>query len=153
MSFAAGSTATQVLVNSPTTWEGGVVEAPWVVKRDGRYYLIYSGNVYDERYRTGVARASNITGPWEKKGDPILGNNDAWVGPGHGSVVPVPTSNGKSSQDYFVYHAWRNAGGGAADKKTGRMVLVDRITWTKGWPQIGDGTPTTGTQPWPGEER
>lgn len=151
LAFAPGSVAKQILVNDPATWEGGVVEAPWVVKRDGTYFLLYSGNVYDQRYRTGVARAKSLTGAWEKHGAPILANNDAWVGPGHGSVVQVPTADGKSTADYFVYHAWHNAGGGAADKDKGRVVLLDRITWVKGWPQIGDGTPTVGAQPAPGE--
>jgi GH43 family beta-xylosidase len=144
LSFAPGTTATRVLTNNTTTWEGGVVEAPWVIKRDDRYYMFYSGNVYDHRYRTGVARASSITGPWEKKGPPILANNASWVGPGHGSVVRV------NNADYFMYHAWRNAGNGTAGPG-GRMVLVDRITWKDGWPQIANGSPSTALQPYPGE--
>src|SRR5512132_843465 len=106
LSFAVGSTATKVLVNDAATWEGGVVEAPWVVRHDGSYYIFYSGNVYDHRYRTGGARASSLLGPYEKHGAPILGNNERWVGPGHGSVVSV------GALDYFVYHAWSNAGDG-----------------------------------------
>lgn len=155
LSFAKGSSAKQILVNDPKTWEGGVVEAPWVVKHDGKYFLFYSGNVYDQRYRTGVARASSLTGTWEKRGAPLLANNDTWVGPGHGSVVQVPVANDPNgaTEDYFVYHAWRNAGGGAADKGKGRQVLIDRIRWTEsGWPTIGKGTPTPGPQPWPGTE-
>jgi GH43 family beta-xylosidase len=69
MSFAPGSSQTQVLVND-LGWEGGVVEAPWIIWRDGYFYMFYSGNVYDHRYRTGVARATSITGPYEKKGAP-----------------------------------------------------------------------------------
>ena len=145
LSFAAGSTPKQVLTNDPGTWEGGVVEAPWVVKRDGRYFMFYSGNVYDHRYRTGVARATSLTGTWEKKGGPILTNNDAWVGPGHGSVVRV------GDADWFVYHAWQNAGDGTAVRANGRMVLLDRIVWKDGWPSIGKGSPTVGVQPAPGE--
>ena len=145
LSFAPGSTQTQVLTNNPATWEGGVVEAPWVVKRDGRYYMFYSGNVYDHRYRTGVARATSIKGPWEKKGPPILTNNNAWVGPGHGSVVRV------GDTDWFTYHAWQNAGNGTAVSAKGRMVLVDRITWKDGWPSIAGGSPSTSAQPAPGE--
>ncbi|HVH44814.1 MAG TPA: family 43 glycosylhydrolase [Labilithrix sp.] len=144
LSFAPGSTATQVLTNASSTWEGAVIEAPWVVKRDARYYLFYSGNVYDQHYRTGVARATSVTGPWEKKGSPILGNNATWVGPGHGSVVRV------NELDYFVYHAWHNAGDGTTGGG-GRQVLVDRITWSDGWPSIANGSPSSGAQPWPGE--
>ena len=67
LAFAAGSTATTVLTNQSNTFEGGVVEAPWVVKRSGFYYLFYSANVYDDRYRTSVARASSPRGPFTKR--------------------------------------------------------------------------------------
>lgn len=145
LSFADGSSQTQILVNQPGTWEGGVVEAQWLVKRGGTYYLFYSGNVYDHRYRTGVARASSVTGPYEKLGDPILRNDATWVGPGHGSVVTV------GGLDHFVYHAWRNAGDGTHLQSGGRNVLVDRIDWVDGWPRIHDGTPSETPVPWPGE--
>jgi GH43 family beta-xylosidase len=143
LSFAPGSTAVEILRNSPATWEGGVVEAPWIVKHDNAYFLFYSGNVYDYRYRTGVARASAITGPYTKKGAPILANNARWVGPGHGSVV----SSGNAM--YFVYHAWAaNADG--TNGPGGRRVLVDKITWgADGWPTIANGSPSTTKQVWP----
>jgi GH43 family beta-xylosidase len=147
LSFAAGSSPTQILVNDPGTWEGGVVEAPWIVERSGVYYLFYSGNVYDHRYRTGVARAGSLLGPYEKRGAPILQNNERWVGPGHGSVVTV------GGLDYFVYHAWQNAGDGTQLPSGGRRVLVDRILWDEGWPSIHDGTPSRSPVPWPGELR
>jgi GH43 family beta-xylosidase len=143
-SFAPGSTRHQLLVNQPSTWEGGVIEAPWLVKHAGSYYLFYSGNVYDARYRTGVARASAVLGPYEKHGDPILVNNDRWVGPGHGSVVAV------GSADYFFYHAWKAAPGGGQDNAAGRQGLLDRIVWDNGWPRLADGSPGRGLEPWPG---
>ncbi len=144
LSFAAGSVATKVLVNDTATWEGGVVEAPWVVLHDSMYYLFYSGNVYDYRYRTGVARSASLLGPYVKHGAPILGNNERWVGPGHGSVVAV------GAKDYFVYHAWTNSGNGKQLDGDGRQVLVDRIDWQAGWPVIHDGTPSRTPLPWPG---
>jgi GH43 family beta-xylosidase len=145
LSFAAGSSATKVLVNDPATWEGGVVEAPWVVRHEGSYYLFYSGNSYDHHYRTGVARATSLLGPYVKHGAPILGNNERWVGPGHGSVVAV------GALDYLVYHAWSNAGDGTQLGSAGRQVLVDRIDWQGGWPVINDGTPSHKPVPWPGD--
>ncbi len=143
LSFASGSVPVELIRNDPATWEGGVVEAPWLIRRDGSYYLFYSGNVYDYRYRTGVARASAVTGPYDKHGDPILTNDASWVGPGHGSVVPV------GDRLYFVYHAWHNNGSGQHDSSLGRNVLVDPITFSIGWPRIHDGTPGEGLQPWP----
>lgn len=145
LGFAPGSAATQLLVNDPGTWEGGVVEAPWIIARDGQWLMFYSGNVYDHRYRTGVARAPSVLGPYEKHGAPILANNERWVGPGHGSVVVV------AGIDYFVYHAWPNAGDGTHDGGAGRHVLVDRIDYVDGWPRIHDGTPSRTLQPWPGD--
>ena len=127
-----GSTV-DLLVND-LGWEANVVEAPWVREHGGDYFLFYSGNVYDERYRTGVARATlSPLGPYEKRGDPILGNNEFWVGPGHGSVVVGPMGD-----DVFVYH-----GRPAADPDSGRRVLADRVVWgADGWPTIHDGTPS-----------
>jgi GH43 family beta-xylosidase len=145
LSFAAGSTPTQVLVNDPTTWEGGVIEGPWVVKRQLMYFIFYSGNVYDSRYRTGVARSASLYGPYEKHGAPILANNVRWVGPGHGSVVPLGAS------DYFIYHAWSATPQGTNDTTLGRQVLLDRIVWQNGWPSISDGTPSHDLEPWPSQ--
>jgi GH43 family beta-xylosidase len=144
LSFASGSQPVELIRNAPSTWEGGVVEAPWLVLRGDTYYLFYSGNVYDHRYRTGVARSAALTGPYEKHGAPILANNERWVGPGHGSVVAI------GGADYFVYHAWSAAPGGTNDTSGGRQVLVDRIVWeADGWPRIHDGTPGRSPAPWP----
>jgi GH43 family beta-xylosidase len=144
LSFAPGSQQVEILRNAPGTWEGGVVEAQWMIEREGTYYLFYSGNVYDSRYRTGVARATSPTGPFEKLGGPILSNDARWVGPGHGSVVRI------GDRWYFVYHAWSNNGGGGNDTSRGRQILVDEITFADGWPRIHDGTPSEGLLPWPG---
>lgn len=135
----------QILTNDANTWEGGVVEAQWLVKRDDYYYLVYSGNVYDHRYRTGVARSTSLFGPYEKHGAPILANNERWVGPGHGTLLSV------GGVDHFVYHAWTNNGSGTHDGAKGRQVLVDRVVWESGWPRIHDGTPSRSLQTWPGE--
>jgi arabinan endo-1,5-alpha-L-arabinosidase len=143
LSFAPGSSPTQILVNDAGTWEGGVVEGPWLVKRADHYFLFYSGNVYDHRYRTGVARSKSVLGPYEKHGQPILGINSQWVGPGHGSVVTVGGS------DFFVYHAWLNDGSDGHVAAAGRQMLVDRIIYANGWPAIGGGSPTTSLQPFP----
>jgi GH43 family beta-xylosidase len=144
LSFAPGSMQVQLLVNQSSTWEGGVVEAPYFVHHDGFWYLFYSGNVYDHRYRTGVARSPSLTGPYEKHGPPILANNERWVGPGHGTVLEL------EGAQYFFYHAWTNAGDGTNLHPPGRHGLVDRIAWVDGWPAIHDGTPSRSWQPWPG---
>ena len=133
-------------MNDGGTWEGGVVEAPWVVKRDGMYYLFYSGNVYDHRYRTGVARAASLHRPVReaRRADPREQRALGRARPRHGASP-------SRGADYFVYHAWPNAGNGTHDGGAGRHGLVDRIDWIDGWPSIHDGTPSRTWQPWPGE--
>jgi GH43 family beta-xylosidase len=138
LGFASGSSAVELIRNDPSTFEGAVTEAPWLVKHEGTYYLFYSGNYIDESYRVGVARASSVKGPYTKHSGPILGNNGSWVGPGHGAVTHAGDS------DYFVYHAWHNDGSGGTGSG-GRLLMVDRITWkSDGWPAIGNGSPATG---------
>lgn len=133
-----------MLNNDANTWEGGVVEAPWVVKHGTDYLLFYSGNVYDDRYRTGVARAKSPTGPFTKKGMPILGNNASWVGPGHGSVVSV------HGRDYFFHHAWPALPNGKNDASKGRFGLIAPIAWgADGWPVLGGGSSVTTPMAWP----
>lgn len=143
-SFAPGSSRVEVLNNDPATWEGGVVEAPWVVKHGSDYVMFYSGNVYDDRYRTGVARAKSPKGPFTKKGAPVLGNNAQWVGPGHGSVVSV------HGRDYFFHHAWPALPNGKNDGTKGRYGLLAPIAWgADGWPVLGNGTPVVDPMLWP----
>jgi GH43 family beta-xylosidase len=143
-SFAPGSAPVMVLNNDTSTWEGGVVEAPWVVKHGADYFLFYSGNVYDDRYRTGVARAKSPTGPFTKLGTPVLGNNTSWVGPGHGSVVSV------HGRDYFFHHAWPALANGKNDTSKGRYGLIAPIAWgADGWPKLGNGSPVTTPALWP----
>jgi beta-xylosidase len=143
MSFAAGSAPREVLRNDPSTWEGGVVEAPWVIRRGATYFLFYSANVYDERYATGVARASSPFGPFAKKGAPILQNDAAWVGPGHGSVVVA------HGNDFFFHHAWPTNGAGVRNAGAGRWDLVEPIVYAGGWPSFAGNASASGPLAWP----
>ncbi len=128
-------------ITNDRRWEDNLVEGPFIVRRDGRYYLFYSGNAYfDARYALGVARAERLFGPWEKRGDPLLVSNAAWAGPGHGSVVVGP-----GGDDALVYHAWV---GGRAGAAPGRLVLVDALRWLDGWPFI-PGAPSSSSRPRP----
>jgi arabinan endo-1,5-alpha-L-arabinosidase len=122
-------------------WEGGLVEGPFVVLRDGRYYMFYSANAYyDARYALSVARSNSPMGPWEKQGDPLVGSNGAWAGPGHGSVVQAP-----GGDDVLVYHAWQ---AGHTNEAPGRLVLLDALRWLNGWPYI-PGSPSGDSRPRP----
>ena len=125
------------LIASGLAWEQNVVEAPWVIERDGMYYLFYSGAVYcNASYAVGVARAASPLGPFEKHGAPILASGERWVGPGHNAVT-----RGPDGLDYAVYHAYHlsddtpTCAGGTGDNNQ-RHTLIDRVVIEDGWPKV-----------------
>lgn len=137
-----------ILVNNPSSWEGPLVEAPWVILRGSYYYLFYSGNGYATTlYAIGVARARRIEGPWEKyeKGNPIVKSDGWWSGPGHCSVLQVGGQSGGSW--FMVYHSWKvNEVGGNYD----RYLVQDVLEWNEeGWPVMKGNGPSHGQQPVP----
>lgn len=131
---------TQLIVNDRSTWEGGVVEAPYILRRGKYFYLFYAGNACCGtacRYAEGVARAEHLLGPWTKDpANPIIRPNANWKCPGHGTAVETP-----SGQDYFIYHAYPAAG----TVYLGRESVLDRIAWSSdGWPIINGGAGPSG---------
>jgi beta-xylosidase len=130
----------QLLVNDPASWEGGVVEAPYILRHGGHFFLFYAGDACcgtQCRYAEGVARADRLAGPWEKDpANPIIRPNGQWKCPGHGTAVE--TAAGK---DYFLYHAYPADG----TVYLGRESVLDAITWTAdGWPVINGGNGPSG---------
>ncbi|MDQ3034016.1 MAG: glycoside hydrolase family 43 protein [Myxococcota bacterium] len=129
------------LITNDRTWEGALVEGAWMIFHEGTYYLFYSGNGYaSASYGVGVARASSPLGPFTKASAPILVSNSSFGGPGHGSIL-----RGPSGDWVHVYHSWLAGSVGSAP---GRVVLVDRITWSDGWPHMFS-APSPRSQPLP----
>ncbi|MEX2477159.1 MAG: glycoside hydrolase family 43 protein [Gracilimonas sp.] len=81
---------------------GRVNEGPYVIKHEGMYYMIYSGNHYaSPDYGIGLAYAEDPMGPWTKdENNPILQNPDSLVGTGHSAFF-----RDKQDELYMVYHA------------------------------------------------
>jgi beta-xylosidase len=134
--------ASSTLITNDQSWEGAVVEGPFMIEHGGMSYLFYSGNAYyDGRYAVGVARASSPLGPFTKAAGPIVVTGGDWVGPGHCSVVDTPAGD-----SYMVYHAWRTGHvNGAGDA---RLPLTDAVEWVDGWPSL-PGAPSSATRPLP----
>jgi beta-xylosidase len=126
-------TPTEILRNE-SPWEGHLIEGPFVLKRDGWFYLFYSAGACCGRkcdYRLGVARSRAILGPWERnRSNPILQANEHWKCPGHGSLVA--TADGRTFLLYHGYHP-------KDFEYSGRQALLDEVTWRDGWPVINDG--------------
>ncbi|MCW2633709.1 MAG: hypothetical protein JWQ99_76 [Blastococcus sp.] len=117
------------LVKQDREWEGNLVEAPTLVKRDGTYTLLYSCNDYGgDQYKIGYATADSITGPYTKGEEPLYttdASDGRYIGPGGQDVVVAPDGS-----DQLVFHSWY---GGITYRA---MNLVD-LTWEGGRPVVG----------------
>jgi len=87
-----------VLISPTESWEKtllSVTEAPWMLKHNGVYYLMYSGGGADTPdYGIGYATAKSPLGPFVKySGNPIAHRGNGIFGPGHNCVVVGPDHN------------------------------------------------------------
>jgi len=126
---------TQLMVNEPQSWEGGVIEAPYILRHNDQFYLFYAGNAccgVECHYAEGVARAGRLLGPWTRDpANPIIAANTVWRCPGHGTAVLTPKGDA-----FFVYHAYPASG----TVYLGRQSVIDSITWSAdGWPVVNQG--------------
>lgn len=116
----------------------GAVEAPFMIARDGWYYLFVS---YDyccrgtaSSYYIVVGRARRPAGPFvgqdgrallDGYGTLVLDGNRKFRGPGHNAVL----SDGE--RDWLVYHAYD------ADRDGLATLRISPIEWTEGgWPRV-----------------
>lgn len=132
---------TALLVNDQS-WEGHVIEAPTMFKKDGKYYLFFSANNYgDEKYAVGYALCDSPTGPCQDaQENPILksrtNQEPKVIGPGHQTLFQV------GDQTWIFYHAWNVD---AQGKQGGqRYMWLDQVGWKDGKPVVQG--PTTGLQ-------
>ncbi|HEX8267491.1 MAG TPA: family 43 glycosylhydrolase [Pyrinomonadaceae bacterium] len=125
----------EIMRNDPTTWEGTLIEGPFIMRRNGYFYMFYSANFCCGRgcnYAMGVARSRTLLGNWERyEQNPILKGNETANCPGHGTAVTA--ENGRT---YMLYHAY--------DPKdtnyVGRQAYLDEVNWTSdGWATINNG--------------
>jgi xylan 1,4-beta-xylosidase len=113
------------LFRNDAGWEKSLVEGVSIIQHDNYYYAFYAaagccGSGCS--YVSGVARAKNILGPWEKyANNPILVDGENWICKGHGTPIE------KDGKFYFLYHAY--------DRKTsaftGRQGLLQEFAFTK----------------------
>ena len=114
------------LISPTEAWEKKdvpVTEAPWMIRHQGVYYLLYSGGSADsEDYAIGYATARHPLGPFTKyRGNPIIRKGDGIFGPGHVSVI-----RDQAGKLWMVYHQQK-------DKTRGwnRIICIDPL-WFDG---------------------
>jgi beta-xylosidase len=111
-------------------WEGHLVEAPFMLERDGILHMFYSANAFDKaEYAVGHAVCQTALGPCKKSGDPLLVSSDDAAGPGHNMVI-----RDKDGRYWFVYHAWDPALVGV--DPPGRTMWLSELTWTGDTPVV-----------------
>ena len=123
------------LLRNEARWEGQLVEGPFILRRNGWFYMFYSGAGCCGRncnYALGVARSRKLLGPWQKyESNPILALNESWKCPGHGSIVET-----RDGRTFLLYHAYDPR----ESIYVGRQGLLDEVTWgADGWPSINGG--------------
>jgi beta-xylosidase len=113
------------LIRGEPGWEGNLVEAPTLWKRNGKYYLFYSANGFNgPSYAVGYAVADAVFGPYQKAGKPLLATGataGAVFGPGGQDVVT------KDGHTWLLYHAWNSVT--ATGSARYRSLRVDELLW------------------------
>lgn len=123
----------KLLLTPDQDWEGlggdyQWNEGPFLLKHQGKYYMMYSANYYaDANYSIGYAVSDHPMGPFEKSLDnPVLSKDltHGISGPGHNSVTLGP--DGKTL--YMVYHTHTDPKTPSGD----RQVNIDRLYFDGG---------------------
>jgi arabinan endo-1,5-alpha-L-arabinosidase len=101
-----------------------------------------------------VARSRSATGPFETRalragapGNVVVGQRGIWVAPGHNSVIEDARGD-----HWIVYHAVdsrRPRSSDGDEVNTRRIMLIDRLVWRGGWPEVEGGGPSSGPRPRP----
>ncbi|MFV2119639.1 arabinan endo-1,5-alpha-L-arabinosidase [Streptomyces sp. Act-28] len=129
----ASHTTRYSLASRPTGTKA--VEAPFIVKRNGHYYLFAS---YDtccagtgSTYKVKVGRATRVTGPYvdrdgvrmtDNGGTPVLESHGSVIGPGGQSILKDVDG------DLIVYHYYDGNDNGTP------KLGINLLDWSSGWP-------------------
>lgn len=101
----------------------GYVEGSWMLRRDGRYYFMWSeGGWTGPNYAVAYAVASSPLGPFQRAGRILQQDPEVATGAGHHSVLRSP----RSGKYYIVYHR-RPLG---QTDRNARVVCIDEMRFT-----------------------
>ncbi|WDF33433.1 glycoside hydrolase family 43 protein [Arthrobacter agilis] len=115
---------------------GNPIEAPYIMERDGYYYLFTSFDFCcrgaDSTYKIAVGRSESISGPYlDKEGRDMFGGGGSILMESHGAM------NGLGGQsvfgDYLAFHYYD--GGNTAAPYIPTLGL-QKMGWEDGWPTV-----------------
>lgn len=136
------------LISPEAAWETNkarVCEGPFMLKKDGVYYLTYSGSHFESSsYGSGYATSNSPLGTYAKyEHNPIMQSNSLVHGAGHHCITESP--DGKEM--FMVYHRHSSL-----TKTEPRALCIDRmhfVTYNDGKTVLEVYGPTTTPQPLP----
>ena len=116
------------------------IEAPFVIFRDGYYYLFVSWDRCcdgaDSDYKVMVGRSRKVLGPYvdadgrtmlDGGGTLVLESSDRWRGPGHNSVLTTEEGQWLVHHTYDMQHL-----------RAQRILQIRPMSWSpEGWPKVG----------------
>ncbi|GAB2529048.1 family 43 glycosylhydrolase [Rufibacter soli] len=135
---SAAGTNPPPLPGNPVGAGGNAIEAPFIFKKNGYYYLFasidYCCKGAQSDYKMIVGRARNVQGPYLDKngvdlaaggGTILLEGNEKWNGVGHNAVYTFDKT------DYLIFHGYDAT-------QNGRPKLrIEQLTWDKEkWPVV-----------------
>ncbi|MBN1560673.1 family 43 glycosylhydrolase [candidate division KSB1 bacterium] len=151
MSFGSFWSGIKIVELDSSTWKppndrlqsiasrgGDAIEAPYIIFRNGYYYLFVSFDLccrgVNSTYRIMVGRSSKITGPFVDRdrrtmlnsgGHLVLRGDERWRGPGHCAIFL------QEDADWLVYHAYDAQNNGVP------TLRITRLDWdADSWPII-----------------
>jgi hypothetical protein len=122
------------LMGPDERWQGSIVEAPDMVEVGGAYWVVYSGNWFNQpSYGIGAARCTGPAGPCaDTSPHPVLGTNQQGEGPGEASVFKDSTGV------WMLYSPERSL---APRPDPPRPVYITRLGFAAAGPYLAAGGP------------
>lgn len=120
-----------VVLTNDLSWEGHLIEGPFLTRQNGRYWMFYAGNDFGTAaYGIGVAVADHPLGPYTKMPEPLLKSARDWTAPGHATVA-----EGLDGRPRLFFHAFHPGTGGY---NAFRALLTTPLHFTQSEVRIGD---------------
>ncbi|MFD1771669.1 family 43 glycosylhydrolase [Sphingobacterium suaedae] len=128
-------------------------EAPMIHLHEGYYYFFGSKGSCCEgarsTYHVRVARSKHLLGPYlDRDGHPItergrgtmlLHGSHQVAGPGHHAKL----IRDDAGDDWLLYHGIYKDEDKVSSGASRRTLMLDKLTWNDGWPEIEGATPST----------
>ena len=134
-------------LDTSTPFNLATYEAPYIVYKDGYYYMFVSSGSCCEglnsTYHVRVGRSTDPLGPYyddqgrdmcgENRGAVVLQASADFVGVGHNAVIQDDAGNW-----YIVYHGFDTDKPGTYGNSNRRSLLIDKLEWDGDFPQTKD---------------